>query len=116
MTPLDRNRNRYIMNFVDHASNYRRVFVARKKNLAAQMFEHYLTFFERAFDCKVYILSTNGGGEYRNVDISYKSTGVIREISEATNQASNGKAERMHRTVLNMARCRLFASGLLMHF
>ena len=37
-------------------------------------------------------------------------------MSEASNQASNGKAERMHRTILNMARCMLFASGLPLFF
>lgn len=47
-----------------------------------------------------------------NVDLFCKQEGVTRQVSEARNQASNGKAERMHRTVLNMARCMVFASNL----
>lgn len=105
-----------MINFVDHASDYCRVFVARKKDQAAKIFEHFLAFFERSFDCKVHILRTDGGGEYRNVDMLCKEIGVTRQVSEAGNQASNGKAERMHRTVLNMARCMLFSSGLPLHF
>ena len=62
-TPTDRCGNRYMINFVDHASNYCRVFVARKKDQAPKMFEHFLVFFERTFDCKVHILRTDGGGE-----------------------------------------------------
>ena len=35
---------------------------------------------------------------------------------EARNQASNGKAERMHRTVLNLARSMKFARALPLQF
>nr|CCA21027.1 copia LTR rider putative [Albugo laibachii Nc14] len=70
----------------------------------------------RAFDCKVHTLRTDGGGEHRNFDMFCKSTGVRRQVSEANNQASNGKAECMHRNMLNMARCMMFASGFPSHF
>jgi hypothetical protein len=33
-------------------------------------------------------------------------------VSEASSQASNGKAERIHRTIFNMVRCMIFESGL----
>ncbi|OWZ18803.1 hypothetical protein PHMEG_0007049 [Phytophthora megakarya] len=45
-----------------------------------------------------------------------EKAGVRRQVSEANNQASNGKAERMPRTILNMARDMLFASGLPLKF
>ena len=62
------------------------------------------------------MLRTDGGGEYANLDLFCKRTGVTRQVSEAGNQASNGKAERMHRTVLNLARSMMFACGLPFHF
>lgn len=40
----------------------------------------------------------------------------MRQVSEANNQASNGKTERMYRTVLNMARSMIFAIGLPLFF
>ena len=58
------------------------------------------------------MLRTDSGGEYINVDLFCKQAGVKRQVSEVRNQASNGKAERMYRTVLNMARCMVFASNL----
>ncbi|POM61282.1 Rve domain containing hypothetical protein [Phytophthora palmivora] len=116
MTSLDRRGNRYMINFVDYSTNYVRVFVAKNKVTATKMFEHFLVYFEKRFNCRIHVLRTDGGKEYVNVDPFCKSTGVRRQISEAGNQASNGKAERMHRTVLNMARCMLFASGLPLHF
>ena len=83
---------------------------------AAKKFEHFLTFFERKYDCRVLVLRTDGGGEYANVDLFCKTTGVERQVTEANSSASNGKTERMHRTVLNMARCMIFNCGLPMRF
>uniref|UniRef100_A0AAV1UP75 Integrase catalytic domain-containing protein n=1 Tax=Peronospora matthiolae TaxID=2874970 RepID=A0AAV1UP75_9STRA len=97
-------------------SNYCRVFLAPTKDTSAKKFEHFMTFFERRFNCRIHVLRTDGGGEYANVDLFCKSTGAARQISEARNQASNGKAERMHRTVLNMARSMIFASRLPVSF
>ncbi|GAB9476474.1 unnamed protein product [Globisporangium polare] len=112
MFPTDRLGNRYLVNFVDHKSNYCRAFLAKTKDAAAKKFEHFLVFFEKRFDCRVHVLRTDGGGEYQNVDLFCKNTGVARQVSEARNQASNGKAERMHRTISTMARCMIFACGL----
>ena len=116
MTAKDGMGNRYLVNFVDHKSNYCRVFLARIKDQAAKKFEHFLIFFEKRFNCRVHVLRTDGGEEYKNVDLLCNSTGVARQVSEARNQASNGKAERMHRTVLNMARSMIFASNLPLAF
>uniref|UniRef100_A0AAV1TE31 Polyprotein n=1 Tax=Peronospora matthiolae TaxID=2874970 RepID=A0AAV1TE31_9STRA len=116
MTPKDRRGNRYLINFVDYSTNYVRVFVAKNKIEATKNFEHFLLYFEKRFNCRIHVLRTDGGKEYVNVDPFCRSAGVRRQISEADNQASNGKAERMHRTILNMARCMLFASGLPLFF
>ncbi|CAI5739085.1 unnamed protein product [Peronospora destructor] len=78
--------NRYLVNFVDHKSNYCRVFLARTKDQAAKKFEHFLAFFEKRFNCQVHVLRTDGGGEYKNMDLLCKSAGVARQVSEARNQ------------------------------
>jgi hypothetical protein len=116
VTPHDRLGNRYLVNFIDYRTNYCRVFLAKTKDQAAKKFEHFLAFFERRFDCQIQVLRTDGGLEYRNVDFFCEQTGVARQTTEPNNPASNGKAERMHRTVLNMARCMLFNSGMPIRF
>lgn len=116
VTPRDRCGNRYLVNFVDHRSNYCRVFLARTKDAAAEKFKLCLNFFEKQFSYRIHVLRTDGGGEYRVLDPFCGDAGVRRQISEASNQASNGKAERMYRTILNMARCMLFESGLPLKF
>ncbi|GMF60956.1 unnamed protein product [Phytophthora fragariaefolia] len=76
MTPRDRLKNRYMINFVDHKTNYCRVFLAKTKDAAAKQFEHFLTFFEKRFDCRIHVLRTDSGGEYQNVDLICKTTWV----------------------------------------
>uniref|UniRef100_A0AAV1UBG8 Reverse transcriptase n=1 Tax=Peronospora matthiolae TaxID=2874970 RepID=A0AAV1UBG8_9STRA len=45
-----------------------------------------------------------------------KRTVVARQISKAWNQASNGKAGRVHRTIFNLARSMIFACALPLNF
>ncbi|KAG3169946.1 hypothetical protein PC128_g19033 [Phytophthora cactorum] len=116
MTPMDHLGNRYMVNFIDHKSNYCQVFLAKRKNEAAKMLQEFFVKFEKRFDCKVHVLGTDGGGEYRNVDLFCKNNGVARQVTEASNQAANTKAERMHRTVLNMAGCMVFDARLPLSF
>ena len=116
ITPTDRNGNRYMVNFIDYKTNYCRVFLAKTKDQAAKKFEHFLAWFERRFDCRIQVLRTDGGLEYKNVDLFCQKTGVARQFTEPNSPASNGKAERMHRTVLNMARCMIFNCGLPIRF
>lgn len=61
-------------------------------------------------------MRTNSGAEYQNVDMFCKRTGVARQRSEAQKQASNGKAEKTHRTIMGMARCLDFACELPLRF
>ena len=88
MTPRDRLGNRYLMNFIDHRSNYCRIFLAKSKDVAALKFKHFLVSFEREFNCRIHVLRTDGGGEYKTLDMFCKDTGVSRQVSEARNQAS----------------------------
>lgn len=69
MTPQDRLGNQYMVNFIDHKSNYCRVFLACTKDAAAKQFEGFLVHFEKLFYVKVHVLRTDGGGEYAIVDL-----------------------------------------------
>ncbi|POM62933.1 hypothetical protein PHPALM_27859 [Phytophthora palmivora] len=101
ITPRDRLGNRCMVNFVDHKSNYCRVFLAKTK----KQFERFLVFLDKRFNYRIWV-------EYQNVDLFCKKAGVARRRSEANNQVSNGKAERMHRTIINTAKSIVFACGL----
>ncbi len=51
--PVDREKNRYLVNFVDHKTNYCRIFLAKTKIEAARKFMNFVGHFERRFDCRV---------------------------------------------------------------
>ncbi|CAI5736696.1 unnamed protein product [Peronospora farinosa] len=57
-------RYRYLVNFVDHKSNYCRVYLDPTKDRAEKKFEHFLVFFEGRFNCRIHVLRTDSGGEY----------------------------------------------------
>uniref|UniRef100_A0AAV1USC0 Integrase catalytic domain-containing protein n=1 Tax=Peronospora matthiolae TaxID=2874970 RepID=A0AAV1USC0_9STRA len=72
--------------------------------------------FERESNCKIHVLRNDGGGEYKTLNIFCSTEGISRQVSEARNPASNGKAERMHRTIMNMVRSMIFALNLSLSF
>lgn len=82
MTPLDRTGKRNMVNFVDHRSSYSRSSLRGQGPCWAD-FWAVSDFFRVRFSCKVYISRTDGGGEYRNVEIFCKWTGVIGQVSVA---------------------------------
>ena len=99
LTPKDRLGNRSYLTS-STTSRTTAAFLARTTDKAAKRFEDFVLFFERMFKCKLHILRTDGGGEYMNVDLFCQRTEIARQVSEARNQASNGNAERTHRTYL----------------
>ena len=116
MAPRNRLGNRYMVNFIDNRTNYCRVFLDKFNGVAAQKFKHYMAFFERQFNCRIHVSRTDGGGEYKTLDLFCKDAVIARQVSKPRNQASNGKAERMRRTIMNMVRSMIFACGLPLNF
>lgn len=65
MTPKDRLGNRYMVNFIDHRTNYCRVFLAQTEDAAAQEFKPVMVFFERRFNCRIHVLRKKKGASIR---------------------------------------------------
>ncbi|KAG3242698.1 hypothetical protein PI124_g12485 [Phytophthora idaei] len=59
----DRLGNRYMINFVDHKSNYCAVFLAKTKDAAGKKFEHYIVYVEKRYGCRIHVLRTVSGGD-----------------------------------------------------
>ncbi len=62
------------------------------------------------------MLRTDGGKGFQAVDLLCQRIGIRRQKAEPYNQASNGKAERMIRNILEFARSMLLASNLPLVF
>ena len=116
MTSRNRFSNRCRVNFIDHRFNHCPVFLAKTTDIAAMKFKHFLAAFKRKLKCQINVICTYGGVEYKTIDVICKTTGVLRQVNETNNQASNGKYERMHRALIDMVRRIFFASGLVLSF
>ena len=116
ITPVDRLGNHYISVFVDHLSSYSRVFLGKTKSQTSDQFEHFMAFFERMNNCKIHLLRTDDGAEFRAMDLFCERMGIGRQKTEPYHPSSNGKAERLIRKILELSRTVLLASGLPMIF
>ena len=66
-------------------------------------------FFENQIDSSIHVLRIDPGGEYNFFELFCKEQGVARQRSDALDQASNDKADRIHRTIMDMARCIIYS-------
>ena len=58
---------------------------------------------ERAFACKIQVLRTHGGNEYKDVMRQYLlQSGIIQQVTTPYTPQLNGRAERMNRTIKEM--------------
>ncbi len=53
ITSVDREENRKLVNFIDHKTNYCRIFLVKTKDGAARKSLNFVGHFERHFDCCV---------------------------------------------------------------
>ena len=89
MTPRDRLGNRYMINFVDHKSDYVKVFLTKTKDKAARLFELFLVFFEK-FRLSHSRLAYGLWWRDAHIDLFCRKSGVARQCSGARNHTSNG--------------------------
>ena len=56
LTPRGRLGNRYLVNFVDHKSDYCPRFLGTTKDKPEKTFEYFLIFFNKRFNYNIYVL------------------------------------------------------------
>jgi hypothetical protein len=59
-----------------------RVFLAKSKSDASSQFGHFMACFERNFDYRLQVLRTDGGKEFRQIDLLCERLGIERQKSE----------------------------------
>jgi hypothetical protein len=83
-----------LVNFIDHKTNFCRIFLAKTKDEAAKKFMHFVGYFERRYDCRIQVLRTDGGGEYVNVDLFCERVNALKLITPHQMAKLNGCIER----------------------
>ncbi len=118
IVPTDRYGNRYYVNYIDHGSGYVQTYPLKKKSEQGNAAINFITEFERSFGTTVKVFRSDRGGEYTSTRFKdfLKSKGIVHQLTERDTSASNGKAERSHRTLMNGTRTMLFGSDVSSKF
>ncbi len=106
--------NRYFVTFIDGYSGWCELYLLKSKDLVFQAFKEYKNFAERQTGKKIKKLQSDNGREYCNkpFDDYLKQEGIQRRLTTPYTPQQNGVAERMNRTIVEMARCLLIQSKL----
>jgi transposase InsO family protein len=105
---------RYFMAVMDDFSKYAEVFVMTEKSEAKEKLVDVLIEWENQLEVTVKILRSDGGKEFvSNLVTDYcTSKGIKQQVTPRYTPESNGKIERLNRTLKEKVRCMLIDSHL----
>lgn len=108
------NGARFFVTFVDDASKYCQVYFLSQKSSVLEAFKRYKSLVENQTGTKIKYLQSDNGRKYCNQEYDHflSKCGIERRLTAPHTPQQNGVAERMNRTLLDMARCFLIQSNL----
>ncbi len=106
---------KYFMAVMDSFSKYAEVYVMTEKSEAKEKLVDVLIEWETLLELTVEILRSDGGKEFvSNLVTDYcTSKGIKQQVTPRYTPKSNGKIERLNRTIKEKVRCMLIDSHLL---
>ncbi|KAH9101889.1 hypothetical protein LEN26_015639, partial [Aphanomyces euteiches] len=112
------NGAKYFIAFTEDATNYVWVKFLTKKSDGYDDVIEYIPWLERQTGVKLKTLRSDGGGEYVSDKLKeyFKNHGIHHEVSTPRRQWQNGTAERMNRTLVEMARTILLHANTAKHW
>ena len=118
MGPMDvrsQHGGHYLLVLTDDATNYVWVYILKTKDQAEAKVTEWIVEQERQYPrYNIKALRSDRGGEFLG-DLFrawLTSKGILQDLACSYSPEMNGKAERMNRTLSEMARCMLIGSGL----
>ena len=104
----------YFLTFIDDKSRYTWVYVLKRKDEVFEKFKEWKSFVEKSTGEKLKIFRTDNGGEYTSdvFEQYLRKDGIEHQLTTPKNPEQNGVAERMNRTIVEMARCMFSKSKL----
>jgi hypothetical protein len=108
----------YFVTFVDDYSRFTMVYCIKNKSQVPEKFKEYEAYVTNQFGLRIKIIRTDGGGEYSSEEFAnfLKGKGIKHEVTAPYCPEQNGVAERMNRTLVEMARCMIFQANLRKEF
>lgn len=107
ITPTSLGGNKYVITFTDDYSRFSWVFPCNEKSRCLEVFKVFKKAVENEFNQKIAFLHCDNGGEYTSNSWKHfaqqEGFQIIYTVPHTPEQ--NGVAERLNRTLFNMARC-----------
>ena len=82
------------------------------KTLVSQQIRNFLAMIDRQFSRKVKVIRSDNGIEFMCLSAFFREHGIIHETSCVYTPQQNGRVERKHRHILNVARALRFQASL----
>ena len=108
------SKSQYIVTYLCNKTEYSFVYLMKDKSEQFEKFKEFKSFYENLTKTKVQVLRTDNGLEYLSNEFKkfLKANGIKQNTSVEYCPASNGKAERLNRTLVEKARWMLITSDL----
>ncbi|XP_048618201.1 uncharacterized protein LOC111207841 isoform X2 [Brassica napus] len=104
--------SRYFLTIIDDHSRAVWLYLLPDKTMVAQQLKDFMALIERQFSKKVKTLRSDNGTEFMCLTKYFKEQGIVHETSCVHTPQQNGRAERKHRHILNVARALRFQANL----
>lgn len=106
--------SRYFITFIDDCTRWCEIYFLKSKCNALDAFKDYKKYVENLLGSRIKYLQTDNGGEYCSTEFDnfLRNAGIQRRLTVSRTPQQNGVAERMNRTIVEMARCMLMNCDL----
>ncbi|CAA7019035.1 unnamed protein product [Microthlaspi erraticum] len=107
---------RYFLTIVDDFSRCVWIYLLSDKTEAPIQLRNFFSMVERQFNRKVQTFRSDNGTEFTSLTNYFLQHGILHKTSCVGTPQQNGRAERKHRHILNVARALRFQSNLPIEF
>jgi hypothetical protein len=107
---------RYFLTIVDDFSRAVWIYLLIDKTEVSKYLYQFLAMVERQFCTQVKIIRSDNGTEFTCMKQNFRDCGIIHETSCVGTPQQNGRVERKHRHILNVARALRFQAQLPIEF
>ncbi|KAG7598815.1 GAG-pre-integrase domain [Arabidopsis suecica] len=106
----------YFLTLVDDYSRAVWLYLLPSKQTASQHLQNFISLVERQFSTQIKTIRSDNGSEFLCLSSFFAQKGIIHETSCVGTPQQNGRVERKHRHILNVARALRFHARLPIEF
>lgn len=106
----------YFLTIVDDYSRAMWTYLLLQKSEVRNVLTNFIAYAEKQFGKTIKIVRSDNGTEFMCLSSHFKQQGIIHQTSCVATPQQNGRVERKHRHILNVARALLFQASLPIKF